>query len=206
MKTVAIIDYGMCNIDSVARAMEKLGAEPLVTSRPDQVMAADGIILPGVGSFNDAMVELRQRQLIEPLQQQVKVNHTPFLGICLGMQLMASSGEEGGHSKGLDLIPGQIIRLQAEAGERIPHVGWNEVHQQDADSPLFAELTDKRDFYFVHSFHFVCASSNSILATTPYCGGFTSAVGHGNCFGVQFHPEKSLRAGATLLTNFLALC
>lgn len=207
MKSIAIIDYGMCNLDSVARAVEKLGAEPLITDTAAEVIQADGIILPGVGAFADAMQELKARDdLILTIKTRVRGHQTPFLGICLGMQLMATTGYEGGETDGLDLIPGTIRRLEpTDSRERVPHVGWNEVHQVAPDLPLFTGVDDKLDFYFVHSYHFQC-EPDYILARTPYCGGFISAVGDGFCFGVQFHPEKSLKSGTKILTNFLALC
>jgi len=205
MKEIAIINYGMCNLDSVARAVEKCGGEPLVTAEPEAVSGADGIILPGVGSFADAMLNLTQRGLIAPLRERVLGHDIPFLGICLGMQLMAAIGHEGGRSAGLGLIPGEVERLQPDTqATRIPHVGWNQVEIRQA-CPLFDGIADQTDFYFVHSYHFRCDAAHRI-ATTPYCGGFTSVVGREHCFGVQFHPEKSLGAGQALLRNFLALC
>ncbi|MBU0966344.1 MAG: imidazole glycerol phosphate synthase subunit HisH [Proteobacteria bacterium] len=206
MREIAIIDYGMSNIDSVARAVEKLGASPLITDISHEVAQADGIILPGVGSFADAMKELTSRDdLIPTIKNRVQTHGTPFLGICLGMQLMATTGYEGGKTSGLDLIPGTIRRLEPViAEERIPHVGWNEVNQLTT-SPLFHEVADNLDFYFVHSYHFQC-DPQYVLAQTPYCGGFTSVVGKDVCFGVQFHPEKSLKSGTRILTNFISLC
>lgn len=205
MKEILIVDYGMCNLDSVARAVERCGGRSLVSPEPAEVLKADGIILPGVGSFNDAMAELDKRQLIAPLRQQVLERNIPFLGICLGMQLMASQGHEGGETKGLGLIPGEVVRLEPDSpATRIPHVGWNEVDITQA-SPIFQGIASGANFYFVHSYHYRC-EAQYILGRTPYCGGFASAIGSNNRFGVQFHPEKSLKAGLALLTNFLELC
>ncbi len=204
MSTIAIVDYGMCNLDSVARAVEKFGGTPLVTDQKKEIENAAGIILPGVGSFADAMQELHRRSLSALLQNKAKEG-IPFLGICLGMQLMASTGYEGGETAGLNIIPGKVIRFIADDSQtRIPHVGWNEVAQITA-SPIFTNLTDNTDFYFVHSYHFQCADE-FVLARTPYCGNFISVIGSGSAFGVQFHPEKSLKNGAKIITNFLALC
>ncbi|MEW6428697.1 MAG: imidazole glycerol phosphate synthase subunit HisH [Thermodesulfobacteriota bacterium] len=205
MKDIVIVDYGMCNLDSVARAVEKCGGTPLISADAAHIAAADGIVLPGVGAFADAMAMLKQRGLIAPLREQVLARGTPFLGICLGMQLMAELGHEGGRSEGLGLIPGEVVRLVAPTPEtRIPHVGWNEV-ELERQSPLLAAIADRTDFYFVHSYHLRCPD-RFVVATTPYCGGFTSVVARDNCFGTQFHPEKSLADGQALLRNFLALC
>jgi len=205
MKEIAIVDYGMCNLDSVARAVEKCGGLPMTTDDPATISEACGIILPGVGAFADAMDNLAQRALIPLLRRQALERGVPFLGICLGMQLMADRGHEGGETAGLGLIPGEVVRLAADSLEtRIPHVGWNQVELLHP-SPLFDRIADQTDFYFVHSYHFACPPQFAI-ARTPYCGGFVSVVGHGRCFGTQFHPEKSLGAGQTLLRNFLELC
>ncbi|MGH9152651.1 MAG: imidazole glycerol phosphate synthase subunit HisH [Acidimicrobiales bacterium] len=204
MSTVAIVDYGMCNLDSVRRAVEECGGRSVVvTNDPAQVAAAGHIILPGVGAFPDAMRQLRERGLDKSLYEQVVVEGAPFLGICLGMQLLAAVGFEGGPTEGLGWIDAAVRRLTPTAQDRqVPHVGWNEVVPH-GDSPLFDGIEPASDFYFVHSYHVVCASEDDVAATTPYCGGFTSAVGHGNVHAVQFHPEKSQRVGLRLLRNFL---
>ncbi|HTD50674.1 MAG TPA: imidazole glycerol phosphate synthase subunit HisH [Acidimicrobiia bacterium] len=201
---VAIIDYGMCNLDSVRRAFEEVGGRPYVTDDPGDLDAADRIVLPGVGAFADAMRNLRSRGLDEALAKQVLDQGAPFLGVCLGMQLMAEIGHEVTPTDGLGWIDGRCIRFVPSDGDRrVPHVGWNEV-TASVDSPLFAGIPPATDFYFVHSFHVVCATAEQVLATTPYCGGFVSAVQHGHAFGVQFHPEKSQQFGLRLLKNFLA--
>jgi glutamine amidotransferase len=205
MKEIAIVDYGMCNLDSVSRAVEKCGGVPLVTADAREIAEADGIVLPGVGAFSDAMATLKERGLVTVLREQAIGRGVPFLGICLGMQLMAEMGHEGGQSEGLGLVPGEVVRLVADTpANRIPHVGWNEVAYQQ-ECPLFSGIPDHTDFYFVHSYHFRC-EERFVIGRTPYCGGFASVVGREQCLGVQFHPEKSLAAGQTLLRNFLALC
>jgi glutamine amidotransferase len=202
---VAIVDYGMCNLDSVRRAFEEVGARPFVTDEPGDLDAADRIVLPGVGAFPDAMHNLRARGLDDALAKQVWDEGAPFLGVCLGMQLMARIGHEVQCTEGLGWIDACCVRLQpTEADRRVPHVGWNEVTPW-ADSPLFAGIPPGADFYFVHSFHVACATSEQVLATTPYGDGFVSAVQRGQAFGVQFHPEKSQRFGLRLLENFLAV-
>ena len=202
---VAIVDYGMCNLDSVRRAFEEVGARPFVTDDPGDLDAADRIVLPGVGAFPDAMHNLRARGLDEALAKQVLHERAPFLGVCLGMQLMAAVGEEVELTTGLEWIDARVVRFVAtEADPRVPHVGWNEVTPSE-ESSLFAGIPARADFYFVHSFHVACASPDDVLATTPYCGGFTAAVQRGDAYGVQFHPEKSQRWGLQLLANFLTV-
>ena len=205
MNRVAIVDYELCNIDSVARAVEECGGTVKVTSSPADLDAADRIILPGVGAFPDAMANLRRHGLDEALHEQVNEGGAPFLGICLGMQLLASVGDEVTTTNGLAFVPAKVTRLEAASpSERIPHMGWNEVNPTNG-STLFEGLEARTDFYFVHSFHMVCDNESTVAARTPYCGGFTSAVETGNVFGVQFHPEKSQRAGFHVLRRFLAV-
>jgi imidazole glycerol-phosphate synthase subunit HisH len=207
MNRVAIVDYGMSNLDSVARAIEECGGSPLLTKAPGDLADASRIILPGVGVFADAMARLRSLGYEDALQEQVRVKAVPFLGICLGMQLMATRGVEGGETRGLGWIEGDCIRLEPAAGDtRIPHVGWNELeHSADAPPALLAGIPNGRDFYFVHSYHLRCARPADVAARTPYCGGFVSIVGGGTLWGVQFHPEKSQQDGFKLLRNFLAV-
>ena len=201
---IAIIDYGMCNLDSVVRAVEACNAEPEVIESPEELMDFDGVILPGVGAFNDAMHELNERGFTEALREYVKSETGPLLGICLGMQLLADYGTEFGKTEGLGLVPGSVELFEPTDNERIPHVGWNEIHMED-DHPLLDNIKSGTDFYFVHSYYFKCDEEYSV-ATTPYCGDFTSIVSNGNCHGVQFHPEKSLGNGRELLMNFIDLC
>jgi glutamine amidotransferase len=205
MKTAAIIDYGMGNLDSVARAVEECGCTPLITDQPADIARAGSIILPGVGAFRDGMRGLQTRSLDTVLRDDVLGNRIPLLGICLGMQLLADTGFEGGETAGLGFIPGEVRRLEPdEAATRIPHVGWNEVIPLQ-NSPLFEGIEPGKDFYFVHSYHFCPTDSEDAAARTPYCGGFVSCVCHGVVFGVQFHPEKSQKPGRRLLSNFLSL-
>lgn len=205
MNRVAIIDYGMGNLDSVARAVEECGGTPVVTSRAEDIGIANRVILPGVGAFSDGMRNLRERSLDVILREQVDGKRIPLLGICLGMQLLATRGWEGGPTEGMGWIDGEVHRL-VPAGEdtRVPHIGWNEVTFV-RDSPLFQGISSGKDFYFVHSYHLRANDPEDVVAHTPYCGGFTSAAARGNVFGVQFHPEKSQRTGFRILRNFLAL-
>lgn len=200
---VAIVDYGLCNVDSVARAVEECGGQPVVTVEPEGLERADAIIVPGVGAFPDAMRNLAKAGLDDAIRVQALDVGVPTLGICLGMQLLASTGEEHGTTSGLGLIPGRVVRLDAaDTGARIPHMGWNLV-QPENNPPLLRGIEPAKDFYFVHSFHFRVDDDDDVAARTPYCGGFVSAVCRANVMGTQFHPEKSQKVGFRLLRNFL---
>jgi glutamine amidotransferase len=204
MKTVAVVNYGVGNLDSVARAVEECGGNPIITSSSRDLASVNYIILPGVGSFAAGMHNIRKRELDKELAEQVIGNRIPFLGICLGMQLLATNGWEVEETPGLGWIEGEVVQFESSDPQiRIPHVGWNEVDFINSSS-LFEELPSRKDFYFVHSYHFVCRNKENELAKTPYCGGFTSVVGKENIFGVQFHPEKSQKVGFQILRNFLA--
>jgi glutamine amidotransferase len=200
----AVIDYGMGNLASVRRALEEAGASVSIVCEPDEIGDASHIVLPGVGAFNDAMARLVAAAWPQRLTRAVQQEGIPLLGICLGMQLLSDSGEEGGITEGLGFVAGTVVRLAARAGERIPHVGWNEVNPVK-DAALFQGIPAGTDFYFVHSYQFVPTEAKSQLARTDYCGGFISAVSFGTVFGVQFHPEKSSRHGLRLLRNFLTI-
>jgi glutamine amidotransferase len=205
MKRVAIVDYGMCNLDSVRRAFEECSGAPFVTDEPTDLADADLIVLPGVGAFPDAMANLRGRSLDKALDDEVLGNRVPFLGICLGMQLLATTGHEGGETAGLGWIDADVCRLRPTPEDtRVPHVGWNEVVPA-RETPLFDDMPQASDFYFVHSYHVECHDDTDVVATTPYCGGFVSAIQRENIFAVQFHPEKSQERGFEVLRRFLAL-
>jgi glutamine amidotransferase len=205
MKRVVIIDYGMGNIDSVARAVEECGGAPVIAATASAINEADCLILPGVGAFGDGIAHIRQQGLDQILAERVFDRGIPLLGICLGMQLLADKGFEFGEHAGLGWIEGEVVKLRPHTpADRVPHVGWNEVHPR-RESPLLQGIKPEQDFYFVHSYHFSCANEANILASTPYCGGFTSVIGKGRIFGVQFHPEKSQKAGFQVLRNFLSL-
>lgn len=203
---VAIVDYGMGNLGSVRRALTELGVDVIVAERPDQLAAAARIVLPGVGSFTDGMAHLDARGWSDALRERTLTHGIPLLGICLGMQLLAGAGSEGGNgtmTPGLALIPGDVVRLDALGCTlRIPHVGWNAIVPHGTP-PLLAGIPPQTDFYFVHSYAFRPASPSHILATTDYGVPLTAVVGDGPVMGTQFHPEKSSRAGFRLLKNFL---
>ncbi len=199
---VLLIDYGMGNIGSMRRALEECGADVFVSDNPADLKNAERIVLPGVGSFADGIKNLKKYGWVERIRQEVLENKIPILGICLGMQLLATHGQENGYNEGLDLIQGEVAQMiSANSFERIPHVGWNNVFRK-LEHPLFDDIHDGTDFYFVHSYQFIPEANADILAETPYCGSFVSAVHRNNIFGVQFHPEKSIPMGFQLLKNF----
>lgn len=203
MRRVAIVDYGLCNLDSIGRAVQECGGQPVLTDRPADLREAAAIIVPGVGAFPDAMANLRATGMADALREEATAARVPVLGICLGMQLLAARGTEVRPTDGLNLIPGEVRRLApADPKERVPHVGWNEV-AHDGSCPLLAGVPASTDFYFVHSFHLACADPAHVAGTTPHAGRFTSVVWRDRVFGVQFHPEKSQAAGFKVLTNFL---
>ena len=201
---VLIIDYGMGNVASVKRAIEECGVNDVVIShRLDDFDDCTHAILPGVGAFPDAMNNLKSKGLVSRIRDLALQDKVPLLGICLGMQLLATRGTEVSEQEGLDLISGTVVPMTPSKSERIPHVGWNELDFEQPHDPLLADVKNHSDFYFVHSFHFVPDHSSHILTKTPYAGGFVSAVRTGNIMGVQFHPEKSSTTGFQLLRNFL---
>jgi imidazole glycerol-phosphate synthase subunit HisH len=203
--SVLIADYGMSNLGSVKRAFEECGANVFTSEDPTACADADHIVLPGVGAFADGMAALTAGGWVTALRSATLETKIPLLGICLGMHLLADMGIEGGATSGLGLIPGQVQRLTADAPEtRIPHVGWNEVYHHGTHQ-LLTGIPAGADFYFVHSYHFVPDNPGDALASTPYCGSFTSVIGRDNIYGTQFHPEKSSRSGFQLIRNFLAL-
>lgn len=202
---VAIIDYGMGNLFSVARKLSGLGAMPYITNKASDLSRADKIILPGVGHFRQGMDHLHDLGLTDALHEHAVVKKKPVLGICLGMQLMADSSEEG-EGKGLGWIQAHFARFRVEDTIRykVPHTGWNQVDIL-RQSPLFEGIPDQSEFYFVHSYCCSIVAPEHILCQTSYSYPFVSAYQNENVFGVQFHPEKSHDNGLRLLENFIAL-
>jgi glutamine amidotransferase len=204
MADVAIIDYGMGNLASVRRSVEECGGRASIVDNPDSVSRFDRIILPGVGAFRDGWEHLSRKGWVSEIREAAG-RGTPMLGICLGMQLLAERGEEGGDAEGLGLIGGFVMRMAPSPSSlRIPHVGWNGI-RITRDHALLRGIEDGTDFYFVHSFKFLPADPEDTLAVTDYGGDFVSVVARGPVFGVQFHPEKSSRPGFRLLKNFLSI-
>lgn len=201
---IAIVDYGMGNLHSVRHALEHVGAEVLVTSRAEDLERAERIVLPGVGAFGECMRNLHATGLVETLEEQVRAEGKPFLGICLGMQALAEEGLELGHHKGLGWLRGVVEPLPvAGTGLKLPHVGWNEVRPSSTGAPLFRGLRKDASFYFVHSYRLRPSDPAVTAATCDYGGAFTAAVLDRNVFATQFHPEKSQQDGLRLLANFL---
>ena len=207
---VAIIDYGSGNLRSAQKALARAAAEGVtgheivVTADPKIVEGAERIVLPGVGAFADCMAGLGAVPgMIAALEQSVLRERRPFLGICVGMQLLASAGREFGATKGLGWMEGEVVKIApADPALKIPHMGWNELHLTRAH-PLFEGIEEGAHGYFVHSFEMKPANRDDLLATTDYGGALTAAIGRGNIAGTQFHPEKSQAVGLTLLGNFL---
>ncbi|MBV9522804.1 MAG: imidazole glycerol phosphate synthase subunit HisH [Alphaproteobacteria bacterium] len=208
--TTVIIDYGSGNLRSAAKAFERAAAESgsgeavIVSSDPEDLRRAERIVLPGVGAFADCRRGLAARPGMEAaLEETVRRRGRPFLGICVGMQLMADRGREFAVTPGLGWIAGEVVALSpADPGMKVPHVGWNEV-EIVADHPVFAGLGAGAHAYFVHSYRFACAEPGDVLARTDYGGAFAAAIGRDNLLGTQFHPEKSQAAGLALIANFL---
>lgn len=196
---IAIIDYGMGNLYSVEKAFAKIGARASITSDAAIVAQADKVILPGVGAFGDCMKNLVDYGLVDVIHEVVKKG-TPFLGICLGLQLLFEGSEEDPGVNGLGILKGFVRRIKAP-GLKIPHMGWNSLSLSNG-SPLFTGLPDTPFVYFVHSYHAVPEDLSVITATTDYGGQVTAAVGRGNIQAVQFHPEKSSSIGMQILENF----
>ena len=200
-----IVDYGMGNLGSLFRALGECGARPVLVDHPSHIEGLDRVLLPGVGAFPEAMKRLRQKRLDVALAHAVLVKQRPFLGICLGMQLLATKGWEVEETSGLGWVEGEVAKLQSNGTTvRLPHVGWNEVFYE-RDDQIFKNIPQSTDFYFVHSYQLSPSDERRGLAFTRHGGRFVSAVQKDWIFGVQFHPEKSQRAGFRLLANFLSI-
>ncbi len=207
---VGILDYGVGNLGSVTRALEELHTDPILIRSALDIKKADSLILPGVGGFSECKYILDQGGWTNEIREQTLVRKKPLLGICLGMQLLADSGTEGatdgGSTQGLGLISGTIQSLKnLDCKNRIPHVGWNSI-SHEGNNFLMNEIPSGTDFYFVHSYAFVPKNSEDVIATTSYGIPITAVVGRDNIWGVQFHPEKSSKAGFRIIHNFLKSC
>ena len=200
---VAIIDYDAGNIRSVEKAVRYLGKEVTVTSEPEEILAADRVILPGVGAFGDAMKRLHAMGLVEVIRQAAE-RGTPFLGICLGLQLLFEKSEESPGVPGLGLLQGEILRLPELPGLKVPHIGWNSLKYPNPGR-LFRGIPEDSYVYFVHSYYLKAQDEGIVTATTEYGTLVHASVESGNLFACQFHPEKSSETGLTILENFLSI-
>jgi glutamine amidotransferase len=198
---IAIIDYGMGNLRSVQKGFERVGREAVVTSDAKTILSAGKVVLPGVGAFPDCMRNLEQNGLIDVVHQTIK-SGKPFLGICLGLQLLFTESEEFGISKGLDVIKGRVERFKIQDSTfKVPHMGWNSISIKRR-APALQDVPDNSHVYFVHSFHVVPEDKNVIATTTDYGIEFVSSIWKDNIFAVQFHPEKSQTLGLSILRRF----
>ena len=204
MKTIAVIDYDMGNLHSACKGLEKAGATTLVTDSPQDIAEADAVVLPGVGAFDPAMQHIRSRHLEQPIKDAI-ASGKPFLGICLGLQILFEASEEG-TEKGLGVIPGTVKKFHHEPGITIPHMGWNQLELTQADHPLWQQLPNNPYVYFVHSYY-VEPQDSSVNAATVTHGSqkVTAAIAYNNLMAVQFHPEKSSDHGLQILSNFVTL-
>ena len=200
---IAVIDYGMGNLRSVQKGFERVGHEATVTSDPAEVAAAAKVVLPGVGAFEDAMTELRRRALIDPVLEAIG-SGKPFLGICLGLQLLFETSCEHGQNKGLGVLDGGVVRFDLPADYSVPHMGWNQLSIARR-APILEGIDEGTHFYFVHSYYVVPRDPEVIATTTDYHRPFCSMVWRDNLFATQFHPEKSQADGLRILKNFAEL-
>ncbi|NOY41290.1 MAG: imidazole glycerol phosphate synthase subunit HisH [Planctomycetes bacterium] len=200
---IAIIDYQMGNLRSVQKGFERVGHAATITSDPAIIAQASKLVLPGVGAFADAIAELKQRELVEPIRSAIS-SGKPFLGICLGLQLLFDRSLEDGEYEGLGIIPGEVRRFDVPKEYKVPHMGWNQVHFKRRP-PIFAGLEEDAHFYFVHSYYVVPKDDSVVACEASYPDPFCAAVWRDNLYASQFHPEKSQSAGLRVLKNFAEL-
>ena len=200
---IAIIDYGAGNLQSVKKAFDFIGAESVITDNPEVINACDRVLLPGVGSFGDAMDSMAKNGLVETVKQNA-LSGKPFLGICLGLQLLFEESEESPGVKGLGIFKGKIKKFSPDMGLKIPHIGWNSLEIKQKDT-LFKDVPEDAYVYFVHSYYLHAEDENDIATVTNYGIDFHSAVGKNNIFATQFHPEKSGDVGLQILKNFASM-
>jgi len=200
---IHIVDYGMGNLRSVQKAFEKLNVEARICTRGQELSGADRMVLPGVGAFRDAIAELKKKDMISPITDHVTAGR-PFLGICLGQQLLFDVSYEDGEFEGLGLVPGEVVRFKKQPDLKIPHMGWNSL-EFPRSSPVFRDIPQGACVYFVHSYHTVPRDPSVIAAQTGHGVNFVSSIARDNLFATQFHPEKSQKIGLKILQNFAAL-
>ncbi len=200
---IVIIDYGMGNLRSVQKGFEKVGTPAVISNKPEEILKADKVVLPGVGAFPTCMENLEKMGLVGPIKESI-LQGKPFLGICMGLQVLFDEGEEFGIHKGLGIIPGRVVRFKLPKKFKIPHMGWNRIQKKTAHV-LLAEIEENSCFYFVHSYHVIPQDPKVITTVTDYGKVFVSSIARGNIFACQFHPEKSQSTGLKLLKAFASL-
>ena len=200
---IKIVDYGMGNLRSVQKAFEKLGHAAEICDQPSKLGDVDKLVLPGVGAFRDAIHEVRRREFVTPILDHL-ASGKPFLGICLGLQMLFDVSYEDGEWPGLGIIPGKVVRFQDQPGLKIPHMGWNQL-QITGEPKLLANIPRDAHFYFVHSYHVVPTDRSVVIAESEHGERFVAAIARGNLWATQFHPEKSQKHGLQLLANFAAM-
>ncbi|MDP8292501.1 MAG: imidazole glycerol phosphate synthase subunit HisH [Candidatus Orphnella occulta] len=201
---ITIVDYGMGNLASVNNAIKRYTDQVVVSSMPDDIKKTDKLILPGVGAFKDAYDEIGKRGLINSILDFIK-SGKPFLGICLGLQLLFTKSFEGGEYKGLDIIKGDVVSLQKDKGIKIPHMGWNNLKPEKPNCPLLKGVSEQAYMYFVHSYYVVPEDASVVATTTDYGSRFCSMIWKDNIYAMQFHPEKSQEEGLKIIKNFVSL-
>ena len=199
---IGVIDYGAGNLRSVCNSLKKLSVDCHVVKAPSDLNKIETMIFPGVGSFGDSSDQLKKQLLFEPIREWI-INDRPFLGICIGFQMLFDSSEESPGSEGLGIIPGKVIKFSEQKNLKVPHMGWNEVQIKNLNDPVWQKIDDLTHFYFVHSYFPKPDNPEVSSSTTGYGVDFTSSIRFGNIFGTQFHPEKSQKSGLRLIENFL---
>lgn len=201
---IGVIDYGAGNLRSVCNSLKKLSVNSTLIRSPEDIKGISSIIFPGVGSFGDSSEQLKKQRLFDPIKSWLKEDR-PFLGICIGFQMLFEKSDESPNSDGFGIIPGKVVRFPEENPLKVPHMGWNEIKFENSSDPIWQGIKTSTHFYFVHSYYPEPLESNSVSSITSYGLEFASSVRCGNIFGTQFHPEKSQAAGLKLISNFLEL-
>ena len=201
---IGVIDYGAGNLRSVCNSLKKLSVNSTLIRSPEDIKDISSIIFPGVGSFGDSSEQLKKQRLFDPIKSWLKEDR-PFLGICIGFQMLFEKSDESPNSDGFGIIPGKVVRFPEENLLKVPHMGWNEIKFENSSDPIWQGIKTSTHFYFVHSYYPEPLESNSVSSITSYGLEFASSVRCGNIFGTQFHPEKSQTAGLKLISNFLKL-
>ncbi len=201
---IGVIDYGAGNLRSVCNSLKKLSVNSTLIRSPEDIKDISSIIFPGVGSFGDSSEQLKKQRIFDPIKSWLKEDR-PFLGICIGFQMLFEKSDESPNSDGFGIIPGKVVRFPEENPLKVPHMGWNEIKFENSSDPIWQGIKTSTHFYFVHSYYPEPLESNSVSSITSYGLEFASSVRCGNIFGTQFHPEKSQAAGLKLISNFLEL-